>query len=676
MQLSSSRTVFVAMIGTLVAVASSGLVWSADPSVNDSPAIVGKQAGQFPIQPFSLSNFDGKICSLNDFAGKQLVVLAFLGTECPLAKLYGTRLEQLQKKYKPRGVAFVGINSNAHDSLAEVAAYAKAHGITFPILKDLENRVADQVGASRTPEVFVLDPDRIIRYSGRIDDQYGVGYSREKPTRSELAEAIDQLLAGKQVTMPRVEAVGCLIGRVHAPHDGSAITYSNRIARILQSRCVECHRAGDIGPFALTTYDEVAGWSAMIAEVVRDKRMPPWHASSEFGHFRNDRQLSNDEKNAIYRWAADGAPQGDKADLPPLQEFVAGWQMPQEPDAVFPIQSKPFQVQREGEIAYQWFIVDPEFQEDKWIQAMEIQPGNRAVVHHILAFVRMADDVAGFGEGRGYFAGYVPGVRATALPAGMAKLVPAGAKLAFQVHYTPIGSIQSDQSRIGLVFADPSQVTHRVISSSAFNRDLEIPPRESNHREEAKSRKIPWDTQLLSMSPHMHFRGKSIRYEAIYPDGKQDVLLDVPRYDFNWQTEYLLSKPLPLPAGARIHAVAYFDNSAANLSNPDPDKRVSWGEQTWDEMMIGYFTIAVPIHVPVAMPESDLRGPAEALVASERKSKKMFHRLDVNGDEVITMDEAPFALKLAFGRADKDSNGKVSPDEFQATMSEYLQKKN
>lgn len=630
------------------------------------------RAAGTPVAGFTLEDVRGKQHSLDDLAGQQLVVIAFLGTECPLAKLYGPRLARLHQAYGPRGVAFVAINSNGHDSLAEIAASARTHGLEFPVLKDPGNQVADQFGATRTPEVFVLDRDRVIRYSGRIDDQYGVGYVREKPGRNELADALDELLAGKSVTRPRVDPVGCLIGRVRKPEAGAVVTYSNRIAHILGDRCVECHRGGDIAPFALTTYDEAAGWAEMIAEVVRDQRMPPWHASGEFGSFHNDRSLSDDDKNAIEQWAKDGAPEGDPAGLPAAKTFVEGWQLPQPPDLVLPIQAKPFRIKAEGEVAYQWFIVDPGFTADTWIKGVEIVPGNRAVVHHILAFVRMPDDAIGIGEGKGYFAGYVPGVRADALPDGMARLVPAGARLAFQVHYTPVGTVQEDLSRIGLVFADPATITHRVVSSSALQRDLEIPAREANYRAEAKSRRIPWSTLLLSMSPHMHLRGKAIRYEAEYPNGTREVLLDVPRYDFNWQTEYRLTNPLTLPPGTRIHAVAHFDNSATNPSNPDPNKRVSWGDQSWDEMMIGYFTIAVPADMEIAVPESDLRGPAEVAADSERKTRKMFHRLDANGDAVLTIGEVPLAMKAAFWSTDKDGSGTVSEGEFIAVVTEYL----
>ncbi|MGI9428068.1 MAG: redoxin domain-containing protein [Bythopirellula sp.] len=626
------------------------------------------------VESFALKDYRGKEHRL-DAIESPLVVVAFLGTECPLVKLYGPRLSALQKKYEPLGVAFLAINSNVHDSITEIAAYARIHDIGFPILKDVGNRVADRMGAERTPQVFVRDRHRAIRYHGRIDDQYGVGYIRDKPERHDLAAALDELLAGKPVSTAVTIAPGCRIGRQREAVANAEITYSKHIAHLLQNHCVQCHRDGDIAPFALTDYQEVAGWAEMIEEVVREQRMPPWHADPEFGEFTNDRSLTDQEKQDIYRWVADGAPQGDPADLPEPREYVTGWQLPEPPDAVYDIQDEPFEVQAEGEVAYQWFEVELNFDEDRWVSGVEILPGNRAVVHHILGFVKQAGDTRYSGGDRGFFAAYVPGLRAKMLPAGMAKLLPAGSNLAFQVHYTPIGSVQFDQSKIGLVFADRQDVSHRAISSSALNSKFAIPPHDANHRVEAKSEPIPWDAQLLSMSPHMHLRGKSIRYGVVYPDGREETVLDVPRYDFNWQTEYRLAQGLELPPESRIRAVAHFDNSADNLNNPDPEKTISWGDQTWDEMMIGYFLIAVPVDAEVAMPEASLRTPEGASTRIRRRIQKEFRKHDADEDGEISRDEAPPLLKVAFSIADTDESGMVSAEEFFAIVKEYLGKR-
>ncbi len=329
-------------------------VWAESPA--DNP--LGKQ-----IAGFSLSDFRGQQVSLADFK-QDILVVAFLGTECPLAKLYSQRLIELSEQYAAQGITVLGINSNSQDSITEIAAQVRTQGINFPMLKDVDGHVADLMGAQRTPEVFLLDQQRVVRYSGRIDDQYGVGTLREAPQRRDLQIAIDELLAGQPVSVPTTRAAGCIIGRRRIVSEASEITYSNQISRLLQQRCVECHRTGEIAPFALTDYQEVAGWSEMIEEVVRQERMPPWHASQEHGSFSNDRRLSDEEKQLIYQWVAAGAPEGDVSQLPEPQQWQEGWQLPREPDFVANIASEPYQVPAEGAVQYQYFQMDPGFTED------------------------------------------------------------------------------------------------------------------------------------------------------------------------------------------------------------------------------------------------------------------------------------------------------------------------
>ena len=539
------------------------------------------------VADFKLRDYRGGERSLGEFLNGKAVVIAFVGTECPVAKLYATRLVEMAKQYEPKGVAFLAVNSNQQDSISDLTRFAQEHKISFPILKDVKNAVADQFGAQRTPEIFVLDKDSVLRYHGRVDDQYGVGYTRKKAEHRELATAIDELLAGKPVTKPETPAPGCFIGRVLKPAEKGEVTYAKQISRVLQRRCVDCHHPGEIGPFSLTSYDEVIGWADTIEEVVRAGRMPPWHANPKYGEFRNDCRLPDEEKQLIYQWVKDGAPQGDPKDLPEPVKFVEGWRIPK-PDMVISL-PKPFTVPATGDVVYQFFAVDPGFKEDKWVKASEVRPGNRSVVHHVLVFVQPRGGKPEFhGFADDWLAATVPGAHPQVYPDGMAKLIPAGSRLLFQMHYTPIGTVQTDQTSVGLVFADPATVKKEVKTSMAANHNFEIPPRAEDYVLESETT-FDQDTLVLNLTPHTHLRGKAFKYEAFYPNGEQEVLLDVPRYDFNWQQSYYLTKPKTMPKGTRIHCIAHYDNSAKNLSNPDPNAKVRWGDQTWEEMMIGYF---------------------------------------------------------------------------------------
>jgi peroxiredoxin len=621
------------------------------------PAPLGRK-----VEDFQLQNFRGEKHALADCRDSKLVVLAFLGTECPLAKRYGPVLAKLAKAYEQQGVSFLGIDANVQDSLAEIAAYARMHGIHFPILRDVANQLADTIGVERTPTVFVLDAQRVVRYWGRIDDQFGVGYVRDAPQQNDLRAAIDELLAGREVTTPVTEPVGCYIGRIKKPQQNSPVTYSKQVARILQNRCVECHREGEIAPFALTDYQEVVGWAEMIQEVVRNGRMPPWHANEVGGPFENCRRLEKEEKDSISAWVRAGAPEGDPKNLPAPRTWVTDWQLPRTPDFVAPLTKTPFRVPADGEVRYQYFQIDPGFKEDKWVSAVEIQPGNRAVVHHVLMFAKSSDDSGELfrGGAGGYDGIFVPGQRVRPYPAGMARRIKAGSRLIFQVHYTPIGSEQFDQSRVGMIFADPESVKFEVRTASAVNTDLRIPPDDADYHVEAASSRLPAAARLLALNPHMHLRGKSMMYEAILPGGERRTLLEVPHYDFNWQTAYRLADPLELPAGTRMHCVAHFDNSADNLNNPDPSKTVRWGEQTWDEMMIGYFDYVVPVNTN-ARPSVTER--------SQKRVRDLFDRLDKNADGKIVAEEAPEKYRWMFKPLDRNNDCALNEEELSAFFS-------
>jgi peroxiredoxin len=549
---------------------------------------VGVKIGEFKLQDHL-----GARRSLSEWRERKAVVVAFLGVECPLAKLYGPRLAELSRKYEPQGVQFLGINANQQDTLREIAHYVGVHQISFPVLKDPGAATADRFGARRTPEVFVLDERRVVRYRGRIDNQYGVGYARTEATQCDLAIALDELLSGRPISTPRTESVGCYIGRPQEKASTGDITYSQQISRLMQKHCVSCHRPGQIAPFALTSYAEVSAWAETMREVIAEGRMPPWHANPEHGEFANEATMSDAEKQLFDQWVENGVPEGDPTLLPDPLEFVEGWRIP-EPDVVFRM-PEAFTVPATGVVPYQYFTIDPGFEDDVWIQGAEVRPGNAAVVHHASVFYlppgqsepRVEDPLFNL------VAGFAPGSPAGLWPEGHARFVPAGSKLVFQMHYTPNGREQADQSEVGLVFAESGWAPKEIKFGVAVNTNFRIPPGAANHRVDA-GYQFTQDTLLHVLIPHMHYRGKSFRFTARYPDGREAILLDVPRYDFNWQNAYLLDSPLRMPTGTVLMCAGHFDNSPDNPMNPDPTQEVRWGDQTWEEMMLGTFVISLP----------------------------------------------------------------------------------
>ena len=571
--------------------------------------VIGRQ-----VEAFDLSDFRGRRYVLRDFDEYPLLVVVFVGVDCPLAKQYASRLVELSSEFAPQGVGFVGVDSNVQDSLEELSHFAHTFAINFPLLRDRDHEVANQFDARRTPEVFVLDRERAIRYRGRIDDQYGIdkgtGYQRPEARQEDLVAAIAALLAGREIDRPVTVAPGCLIARTQEPDLSSPVTWSNQIVRLFQRRCQECHREGEIAPFPLLTYEDVVGWEAMIREVVNNNRMPPWHADGQHGKFANDCRLTEEEKEQINIWVQHGAPEGNPAELPEPRVFVDGWQIG-EPDTVYYMSDEPFQVPAEGLLDYEYFIVDPGFTEDRWLRACESRPGNRGVVHHINVFIlppEMDDSFLRDQLTNRLLTGYAPGFRPEPLPAGLAHRVRAGSRFVFQMHYTPVGTPQEDRSYMGVVFADEDEIEQCVEMALAFNAEFVVPPRAANH--EVKSMyEFKSDATLFALIPHMHLRGKSFLYEAQYIDGSREILLQVPRYDFNWQSSFVLREPREMLAGTIVECTAVYDNSEDNLANPNPNVEVRWGDQTTDEMMIGYLYVARQKDVvdsPNAPPEPPL----------------------------------------------------------------------
>ena len=394
-----------------------------------------------------------------------------------------------------------------------------------------------------------------------------------------------------------------------------SVTFTEHVAPILYERCTTCHRPGQVGPMSLLTYEDARPWARAIREKVAAREMPPWDADPAIGTWANDRSLGDAEIATLVAWADGGTRRGDPAAMPPLPSYADSEWTIGEPDAVFSI--PPFDVPPEGTVDYTYFEVPTNLTEDKWVRAVQVRPGAAAAVHHVIVTARAAPAPRERGARRRVDPGFRldrdilpgreiewnPGVaqlegRGKGTPLGgttvgndgvsifqpgTARLLKAGTTLVFEMHYTPTGELHVDETRIGLVFTDTppaQQVWNGVIAHGQFV----IPPGAPNYRIEADLT-FTRDAKLLSLLPHSHLRGVRWDYEAVYPDGTRETILSVPDYDFNWQIDYIFDEPLALPAGSKVHAVAYYDNSAANRSNPDPTAEVRWGEQTDEEMM-------------------------------------------------------------------------------------------
>jgi len=412
-----------------------------------------------------------------------------------------------------------------------------------------------------------------------------------------------------------ISSVGSL-SRAH-PSSSSAPTFYRDVLPILEQHCQSCHRPGEIGPMPFTTYAETRPWASAIRDVTRSKSMPPWFADSCCGHFADDPSLTAQEISTLSTWADADAPAGDPEDSPPPPHWTQGWNIPP-PDSIIQM-AKPVTIPAGGDVEYTYEIVPSNFAEDKWVQMSEVRPSSRAHVHHAVVYIRPpnADWLHGAPVGVPFTASslhdeklrheahetksdmllvYAPGSSPDHWPDGMAKFIPAHADLVFQMHYTTNGHAASDQSSIGLVFSQHPPAQRVITLQLANDHDpIPIPPNTDNYRVEVHGT-LPNDCTLLSFFPHMHLRGKRFEYNLVHPDKTIETLLRV-NYDFYWQLSYRLAAPRFFKAGTELQAIAWYDNSRHNRHNPDPDSAVTWGDQTYNEMMVGFFDIAVPANV-------------------------------------------------------------------------------
>ncbi len=578
-------------------------------------------APQERVENFHLLDEQGASHELYYYSDMKAVVVMVQGNGCPIVRNAMPRFKELRDEYAAQGVQFLMLNSNLQDHRASISQEAEEFGYDIPILIDDSQIIGESLDLVRTGEVFVLDPKTwAVTYYGALDDRLTYENQKQEASEHYLQDALDNMLAGEAVAVASTDALGCLINfpekTQRAQH--ASISYTEEIAPMLEENCVACHRQGGIGPWAMTDYNMIRGFSPMIREVVRTERMPPWHADPAFGHFSNDRSLTPEQTQTLVHWIEAGSPRGEGPD--PLAAIDPDWGVwavaePDlgEPDYIIDIPAA--EVPATGVVDYKYHFVPNTVGKDIWVKAAEILPGDRGTVHHVITqFGQIETEGRRKGrlkrEGQGGLRGYVPGMTSQLFPEGTGVFLPADSTIEFQMHYTTNGKAGVDESKLGLwVYEEPPE--HQVFSMFMMNGKIKIPPHAKNHGEVAEQ-VISKAAIVYNLLPHAHFRGKAMEFSVVYPDGTEEVLLKVPNYDFNWQTTYELAEPKYIPAGSKLVNRSWWDNSAQNPANPDPTIEVTWGEQSFEEMLFGAVLMRFLSEEEIAEYEAEFQAEADA----------------------------------------------------------------
>ena len=658
----------VALLGVVFGPASSALAVPTEPVRRGPVPLKPGTHGVGQLVPATrFTDLNGTTHTVGDQEGS--TIYAATGTSCPLSVRYLPTLVQLAKTL-PDTFSLVLINPTATDDRDAMRRDADQFSNTVAYVHDTNGSLSAALGLQTTTDVVIIDAARTVQYHGAIDDQYGFGYALDAPRHTYLADAIAALAAGREPTIAATDAPGCELETAARLTPTDELTYHRQISRLVQRHCVDCHRDGGVGPFSLDSYDDLVAHAGMVREVLRRGTMPPWFAADNAAThdnevsserpltWANERSLAPTEKATLLSWLESEKPLGDARDAPQSTTYPDGWLIGQ-PDQIWNF-AEPQPVKATGVMPYQNIVVDTGLIEDRWVQAIEIRPGSPEVVHHVLVHVlHPEDDEVPREDREGYWAVYVPGQSVLSYPEGFARKLPAGARLNFQMHYTPNGTATTDTTRIGVVYSDTPD--HEIRTTGIVNTRLEIPPGASNHREDA-SITIPTDAMVLAFLPHMHLRGKACRYE-LTREGATTTLLDVPRYDFNWQLIYRLAEPLSLSRGDRLSFTAYFDNSSSNPANPDPTETVRWGPQTFEEMHLGYIEYYLPGVQPGREPGEDSWWGELVSRLRNTDLDAAFTRLDTNEDGELVREELPDHLRDRLMRLDLDKSGGVSREE-------------
>ncbi len=585
------------------------------------------------VDNFSLLDHKGRAHELYYFDDAPAIAIMIQGNGCPIVRNAWSDYSAVRDQFAGKGVEFYMLNANKQDKRSTIASEAEDFSYDMPILNDETQLIAEALGVTRTAEVLVISPsDWSIIYRGPVNDRLGYGQQRAEAKEHYLADALNAAIADEPVETRIRRSKGCIVNlpQVEKKAEHANISYSETIAPMLAENCASCHEEGGIAPWAMTDYSMIEGFGPMIREVVRTKRMPPWSADPHVGEFTNARGLTIAEKQTLVHWIEAGAPRGDGPD--PLATRVSDatdWPLGQ-PDLI--IEAPAFDVPASGIVDYQFPTVLNPMDRDIWVRAVTVVPGDKTVVHH--ALVGSSEQVTKPGEGDyqdvfdNYLIGFVPGAESYIYPESTGVFVKAGGEFRFQMHYTPSGRAVTDKTKLGLYFHDaPPKFPLR--QQVALNVALGIPPNAADHKEQAYF-EFDNPATIYMLFPHSHYRGKSSVFDVIYPDGREETILSVPDYDFNWQHTYSLAEPLDVPKGARLIHRTLYDNSARNLANPNPDRTVPWGLQSHDEMLYGSF---------------------------------MFRWTEETADNPVH-DPLQFGIRQFYGFADKDMDGKLVRSEM------------
>ncbi len=533
--------------------------------------------------------------TLADLPEGRVYVLAFLKIDCPISKRYLPVLKRLEAEYRSRSVQFVGVNVGSEDSIQDVAEQALDYEIEFPVVKDFNAKTARQLGIERVPEVAVLKPVEATKpdqprtwrlaYRGRIDDQHRFGGSQPQATRRELREALEATLAGQDISTTTAPAEGCLITSDEPKSPIEKVTYAEHIAPLLKKHCADCHRPNTAAPFELLRYQDAVAHADMLAEVVREQRMPPWYGSSKYPHFVNRRGMTADERATLLQWVQTGKARGDDSKLAPPEPPAKAsdkWQIGK-PDLVL-TEILPHQLPAEGVVAYRYSAFAHVFLQETWLEAIQILPDNPSVVHHCNAgYMQLGEKVTT----QNFITGFVPGGQPMELPDGVAVRIPAGSVIGIQIHFVTTGKPERCRLSIGLRYARgpvKQQLRFELLDDHRF----EIPAGASLHAV-STSRTLKRDAIGIGLFSHMHLRGRAMTFLAHRPDAEVEKLLVIPNFNFGWQHGYQWETgQVRFPKDTRLEVVARYDNSAFNPFNPNPKVAVREGQQSFDEMINGF----------------------------------------------------------------------------------------